>query len=44
MMPGGKIMCVMTWRVMTECVRSRRVIVVMPLSVILGYARRIGIT
>ena len=44
MMPGGKIMSVMPWRVMAEGVSSRCAIVVMPGRVILDQPLCIGVT
>jgi hypothetical protein len=44
MMPGGKIMPVMPWRVMAVGVRSRCAIAVMPGRVILGQPLCIAIT
>ena len=44
MMPNGKIMSVMPWRVMAEGVRSLCAIAVMPGRLILGQPLCVGIT
>ena len=43
MVPGGKIIYVMAWRVMLKRVTARCVIAVMARRVILGQARGIGV-
>jgi len=44
MMPGGKILYVMAWRVIAQRVKTRCVIVMTARRVIPGQARCIGVT